>query len=46
MARLAVVALSIVGLATSNQRVHAIIVIGISITIILGYWLPAYTPVG
>jgi len=44
MARLVIVALSIVGLATSKQRVHAIIVIGIAITVILGYWLPSYTP--
>ena len=43
--RLIVLTLSILGFATDNTKVHGLIVISIAITVVLGYWTPAFTPV-
>ena len=43
-ARLVVLTLSIVGIATDNAKAHGIIVVGIAATVVLGYWVPAFTP--
>jgi hypothetical protein len=43
--RLIVLTLSIVGFSTDNTKVQGLIVIGIAITVVLGYWAPAFTPV-
>jgi hypothetical protein len=37
-ARLAVFGLSMAGFATANERAHGVIVVGIAITIVVGYW--------
>ena len=42
--RLVFIVLSILGIATDNEKAHGFIVVGIVIAVVFGYWLPAYTP--
>jgi hypothetical protein len=44
IARLVFLTLSIVGFATDNAKAHGIIVVGIAITLVLGNWAQAFTP--
>ncbi len=46
ISRVIFLALSIVGFATDNARIHGLIVVGIAITLVLGNWVPAFTPLG
>jgi hypothetical protein len=44
IARLLVIALSVAGLATTNERAHAIIVALWATSLVFGFWAQAFTP--
>ncbi len=44
IARIVVLTFSIVGIATDNAKAHGIIVVSAAVTLVLGYWAQAFTP--
>ena len=43
-ARLVILGYSIAGFATDNTKVHGLVVVTAAITILLGFWLPGFSP--